>query len=176
MNTLRVNGVGFLEKSFFYDLCDELGLLVWQDVPLSSSGVDNVPPDDEASVAEVAEILQSFISRRRHHASLLLWCGGNELHARSPEGYGVPVTTAHPLIRRLDEVVRELDPGRRFLPTTATGPRFNADAKDFGKGLHWNTHGPWKLWGDMAAWREYWGRTTPSSGPRAGRRGRRPRR
>jgi beta-mannosidase len=156
VNTLRVNGVGFLEKAFFYDLCDELGLLVWQDVPLSSSGVDNVPPDDETSIREVAAILCSFIERRRHHACLLLWCGGNELHARSPEGYGVPMTDAHPLIARLAEVVEAHDPGRRFLPTTATGPRFNADAKDFGKGLHWNTHGPWKLWSTMEAWREYW--------------------
>jgi beta-mannosidase len=156
VNTLRVNGVGFLEKRVFYDLCDELGLLVWQDVPLSSSGVDNVPPDDEASIQEVGNILRSFIERRRRHACLLLWCGGNELHARSPEGHGVPMTTAHPLISRLAEVVAEHDPGRRFIPTTATGPRFNADAKEFGKGLHWNTHGPWKLWSTMDAWREYW--------------------
>ena len=47
-------------------------------------------------------------------------------------------------------------PLRRFLPTTATGPRFYADAKDFGKGLHWNTHGPWKMWGSMAEWEAYW--------------------
>ena len=66
------------------------------------------------------------------------------------------MTTAHPLIRQLSEVAARYDPGRRFIPTTATGPRFNADAKDFGKGLHWNTHGPWKLWSDMTAWREYW--------------------
>ena len=156
VNTLRVNGVGFLEKTCFYDLCDELGLLVWQDVPLSSSGVENIAPEDVTAVREVADILRSFIVRRQHHASLLLWCGGNELHTRSPEGYGVPLTTAHPMIRRLNEVVQEEDPGRRFLPTTATGPRFNADAKDFGKGLHWNTHGPWKLWAEMAAWADYW--------------------
>ena len=156
VNTLRVNGVGFLEKEAFYDLCDAYGLLVWQDVPLSSSGVDNVPPDDPMTVSDVAALLRSFILRRQHHASLLLWCGGNELHARAPEGYGVPMTIAHPLIKRLHETVQELDPTRRFLPTTATGPRFNAEAKDFGKGLHWNTHGPWKLWGDMAAWEEYW--------------------
>src|SRR5436853_2945630 len=78
VNTLRVNGVGFLEKKCFYDLCDELGLLVWQDVPLSSSGVDNSPPSDEAAATEIAAILASFIERRQHHPSLLLWCGGNE--------------------------------------------------------------------------------------------------
>ncbi len=156
VNTLRVNGCGFLEKEVFYDYCDEMGLMIWQDVPLSSSGIDNVPPDDPLSIAGVSAILRSFILRRQHHAALLLWCGGNELHSRSPEGYGVPMTTAHPLIGRLAETVKEYDPTRRFLPTTATGPRFYADAKDFGKGLHWNTHGPWKLWGSMEAWQEYW--------------------
>jgi beta-mannosidase len=156
VNTLRVNGVGFLEKAPFYDLCDELGLMVWQDVPLSSSGAENVPPDDETAVREVGEILRSFIARRSHHACLLLWCGGNELHYRSAEGYGVPVTTAHPMLGHLKAIVEDLDPGRRFLPTTATGPRFSAEAKDFGKGLHWNTHGPWKLASTMADWREYW--------------------
>jgi beta-mannosidase len=156
VNTLRVNGVGFLEKTAFYDLCDELGLMIWQDVPLSSSGIDNVPPADPESVRSVGEILQSFILRRQHHASLLLWCGGNELHERHPDGYGVPMTTAHPLIGHLDSIVSTQDPLRRFLPTTATGPRFNADAKDFGKGIHWNVHGPWKMWGSMEEWETYW--------------------
>ena len=156
VNTLRVNGVGYLEKQFFYDACDEFGLLVWQDVPLSSSGVENVPPSDPASLLAVGDILRGFIARRQHHASLLLWNGGNELHERHPDGYGAPMTTAHPLIGLLDRIVRENDPTRRFLPTTATGPRFNADAKDFGKGIHHNVHGPWKLWGSMDAWREYW--------------------
>lgn len=156
VNTLRINGCGFLEKETLYTICDRLGLMIWQDVPLSSSGIDNVPPDDPESIEGVSAILRSFILRRQHHPALLLWCGGNELHARSPEGYGVPMTTAHPLIKRLDETVKQYDPLRRFLPTTATGPRFNADAKDFGKGLHWNTHGPWKMWGTMQEWEAYW--------------------
>ena len=156
VNTLRVNGVGYLEKSAFYDACDEYGLLVWQDVPLSSSGVENVPQSDPQSLLAVGDILRGFIARRQHHACLLLWNGGNELHERHPDGYGAPMTTAHPLIGLLDRIVRENDPTRRFLPTTATGPRFNADAKDFGKGIHHNVHGPWKLWGTMEAWREYW--------------------
>ncbi|MFM7320905.1 MAG: glycosyl hydrolase 2 galactose-binding domain-containing protein [Armatimonadota bacterium] len=156
VNTLRVNGVGYLEKEAFYAHCDAYGLLVWQDVHLSSSGVENVPPSDPRSILEVGEILRGFIARRRHHACLLLWNGGNELHERHPDGHGVPMTTGHPLIGHLDAIVRACDPGRRFLPTTATGPRFNADAKDFGKGIHHNVHGPWKLWGSMEAWREYW--------------------
>jgi beta-mannosidase len=156
MNALRVNGVGFLEKELFYDLCDELGLLVWQDIPLSGSGVDMVPPTDPQMIREAEAVTRSFIERRQHHPSLFLWCGGNELHRRDEKGVGIPLDLSHPMLRAMDRVVRRLDPGRRFLPTTATGPRFNADRADFGKGLHWNTHGPWKLSGTMQEWRDYW--------------------
>ncbi|MFZ4397965.1 MAG: glycosyl hydrolase 2 galactose-binding domain-containing protein [Kiritimatiellia bacterium] len=154
-NTLRVWGGSYLEKEVFYDLCDEHGLLVWQDLMLSSSGIENLPPSDPVSISEMGAILRSFIARRQHHASLLLWCGGNELHEQV-EGYGQPMTVAHPLLAHLDAIVRECDPGRRFIPTTATGPRFYAHPQDLGKGLLGNVHGPWKLWGTMAEWKEYW--------------------
>jgi len=131
-------------------------LLIWQDVPLSSSGVENIPPDDTDSIRAVGQILRSFIARRQHHAALLLWCGGNELHEVAPEGYGRPMTVAHPLLAHLDAIVRERDPGRRFIPTTATGPRFYAHPQDLGKGILGNVHGPWKVWGTMAEWKEYW--------------------
>jgi len=155
VNTLRVNGCGIIEKECFYDLCDELGLLVWQDVPLSSSGVDNIPPDDPASIAGVATILESAIARRQHHACLLLWCGGNELQRIDAEGRAVPADLTHPLLARLAEVVREQDPGRRYLATTPTGPRVHGTQADFGKGLHWNVHGPWKPWDDLTQWAAY---------------------
>lgn len=155
VNCLRVNGVGHLERKLFYLLCDEMGILVWQDAPLSGSGVDSVPPSDEASVNEAKSIMRSFIARRQHHPSLLLWCGGNELQRKAGD-LSVPLTASHPMIAAMAAVVKVEDPGRRFLPTTATGPRFSADAKEFGKGLHWNTHGPWKLPGTMDEWRDYW--------------------
>ena len=158
-NLLRVWGGAYLERECFYRICDELGLLVWQEFPLSSSGVDNWPPEDARSVAEMAGIAASYIERRQHHVSLLLWCGGNELQGGqdgSKAGAGKPVDASHPLIARLEQVVAEKDPGRRFLPTSSSGPRFGARAADFGKGLHWDVHGPWKLPGTMAEWAEYW--------------------
>ena len=102
-NLLRVWGGAYLEKECFYRICDELGLLVWQEFPLSSSGVDNWPPEDERSIAEMADIAASYIERRQHHASLLLWCGGNELQGGldgSKAGVGKPVDASHPLIGR----------------------------------------------------------------------------
>ncbi len=156
VNVFRVNGVGFLETECFYNLCDENGILVWQDVPLSSSGVDNYAPDDEQAIEETAAILESFIERRQHHPSLMIWCGGNELQRMDDEGRSVPLDATHPMLARFKSIVEAKDPTRRFVPTTATGPRFSADAREFGKGLHWNVHGPWKPWGDLQSWAEYW--------------------
>ena len=53
-------------------------------------------------------------------------------------------------------LVNELDPGRRFVPSSASGPRFMANAADFGRGLHWDVHGPWKPEGMLAEWAAYW--------------------
>jgi beta-mannosidase len=146
LNVLRVWGGAFLETEVFYELCDRHGLLVWQEFPFSSSGVDNWPPEDPAVIAEARPIVQSYIARRQHHASLLCWCGGNELQGAldgGSVGVGKPVTTDHPMIAMMGREAAALDPDRRFLPTSASGPRFMADEKEFGLGLHWDVHGPW---------------------------------
>jgi beta-mannosidase len=152
VNTLRINACGFLEKRDFYELCDELGLLVWQDLPLTSSLLENVPPDDPASIEALGEIFASFIARRGHHASLFLWCGGNE-QFRLESGPAVPVGTEHPMMARLARIAAELDPGRRFIPASPTGPRMSYHEADAGKGLHENVHGPYR-----AEPPEYWDR------------------
>ncbi len=157
-NLIRVNGVGFLEKTWFYDLCDELGILVWQDFPMSSSGLDNWAPEDARAIEEMAIIAQSFIERRRHHASLALWCGGNELQGDldgNKTGIGKPCELSHPMLRRLAEVVAAHDPTRRFLVTTPSGPRAFADPAAFGQGLHWDVHGPYIMEGGDAL-AAYW--------------------
>ena len=158
-NLVRVWGGAFLEKDCFYDLCDELGLLVWQEFPLSSSGIDNWPPEGEQIINQIAQIARSYIERRQHHVSLIIWCGGNELQGAldgGKIGIGKPVTRAHPLIARLQQVVEHHDPTRRFLPTSASGPRFNAESQEMGQGLHWDVHGPWRLEGSLEDWNSYW--------------------
>ncbi len=158
-NLLRVWGGGFLEKEVFYNICDELGLLVWQELPLSSSGLENWPPEDPASIEALASITRSYVERRQHHPSLIIWCGGNELQGGadgSKTGGGRPVSGAHPLIAACKAVVSALDPSRRFLPTSSSGPTFTAESRDFGKSVHWDVHGPWKLWATESEWAEYW--------------------
>ena len=152
INIFRVWGGGFLEKEWFYDLCDEHGILVWQEFPLSSSGIENCPPADARAVDELEAIARSFVDRRADHVSLALWCGGNEL-SRDQR----PVDVAEPVVARFRDVVAATDPGRRFLATSPTGPRFSFSLSEAGKGVHGNVHGPWKAEGDLAgSWSSLW--------------------
>lgn len=143
VNIFRVWGGGFAEKQWFYDLCDQNGILVWQEFPLSSSGLDDFPPGDAESIRSMGEIARSYIERLQHRPSQLLWCGGNELV--SP--FHAVTIDHHPLIVSLAEIVRDRDPGRAFLPTSPYGPPRQ----------HWDVHGPWNLDGPVdGAWRELW--------------------
>ncbi|MFA5863337.1 MAG: glycoside hydrolase family 2 TIM barrel-domain containing protein [Phycisphaerae bacterium] len=160
VNVLRVWGGGILEREVFYSMCDQMGFLVWQEFPLSSSGADNWPPEDKKSIAELSEIARSFIVRRQHHPSLFLWCGGNELlgdQSGNKVGSNKPVDFSHPLLRRFKKIVSELDPGRRCLSGSPSGPRTSGVEEDFGKNVHWDVHGPWKVEGRVDdKWIRYW--------------------
>jgi len=78
MNMLRVWGGGYYESDDFYDLADELGLLVWQDF-MFGGGVP--PADDPAFRANVVSEAVDQLRRLRHHPSIVLWCGNNEIEA-----------------------------------------------------------------------------------------------
>ena len=159
MNTLRVWGGAVLPGDDFYDACDQAGLMVWQEFPLSSSGLDNYAPDQPEAVATFTAVAETYSARRGHHPSLIMWTGGNELTGRpeeDPEGIQRPLDTDHPLLASFDALVSRRDPGRRFVPTSPSGPRFGASEEDFGKGLHWDVHGPWNLAdGGLEAHRRY---------------------
>src|SRR3954453_8725862 len=76
---LRVWGGGLIESDSFYDACDRLGIMVWQELSMSSSGVESVPSADPAFVALMASEARDIAPRVAVHPSLVLWCGGNEL-------------------------------------------------------------------------------------------------
>jgi beta-mannosidase len=75
MNMIRVWGGGIYESEDFYDLCDELGLLVWQDFMFACT----LYPADAAFVASSRAEAEYQIKRLRHRACLALWCGNNEV-------------------------------------------------------------------------------------------------
>ena len=75
MNCIRIWGGGYYPQDYFYDLCDEYGLIVWQDL-MFACGVFEANDDFLTNITE--EVKQN-VKRIRHHASLGLWCGNNEM-------------------------------------------------------------------------------------------------
>ena len=74
---IRVWGGGLLETDEFYKLCNELGIMVWQDFPIGNQDTPDFPQD----IWE-AQVVQN-IFRLRNHPSLAVWCGGNEFNPYS---------------------------------------------------------------------------------------------
>ncbi|WP_051568432.1 glycoside hydrolase family 2 protein [Crocinitomix catalasitica] len=75
INMIRVWGGGIYERDFFYDLCDQNGILVWQDFMFAGS----MYPGDKAFKANVSEEVKQNIIRLRNHPCIALWCGNNEI-------------------------------------------------------------------------------------------------
>jgi beta-mannosidase len=101
---VRVWGGGLLETEHFYQTCNELGIMVWQDFPIGNQDTPDYPQD----VWE-AQVVQN-IARLRNHPSLVMWCGGNEFN---PYSYGNAATMGI-LERNLDI----FDPSRFYVRTT----------------------------------------------------------
>lgn len=160
VNLLRVWGGAVLETNEFYDQCTKAGLMVWQELPLSSSGIDNWPPEDEVVIDEIVQIASSYITLRSHHVSLLMYSGGNELQGSLDGkkcGTGKPIDFTHPMMKKLRVVFETEDPERRFIPTSPLGPRFNASQDEYNTGVHWSVHGPWNVTGVLdERWTNYW--------------------
>lgn len=136
MTMLRVWGGGIYEDDAFYEACDELGLLVWQDFMFACG----MYPAHDAFRASVREEARAAVKRLRHHASLALWCGNNEDYAvaESIGAYGPQAQLdrfdARAIYEKLlPEVCAELDPDRTYWPGSPyspnpTGITFSADA------------------------------------------------
>ena len=117
INMLRVWGGGYYESDEFYSLCDQLGIMVWQDFMFAAGYY----PDREWFVEQVEEEAVANLKRLRSHPCLALWCGNTEIDSmhnagkpgKSKKFYGR--TIYHKLLPRL---VSELDPGAAYVPTT----------------------------------------------------------
>jgi beta-mannosidase len=129
-NMLRVWGGGYYESDAFYDLCDRYGILVWQDFQFACA---TYPLDDPAYLESVRGEVIDNVRRLRHHASLALWCGNNEIEylwqmmrgskkdAQLKEGY------QQFFYQRLPEILAEEDPSRPYWASSpASGQPFAA--------------------------------------------------
>ncbi|MDO4284935.1 MAG: glycoside hydrolase family 2 protein [Eubacteriales bacterium] len=77
-NSIRIWGGGYFLDDFFYDICDELGLLVWQDMMFACADYELTPDFEENVRAEIRD----NVRRLRHHACIGLWCGNNEMETQ----------------------------------------------------------------------------------------------
>jgi beta-mannosidase len=124
MNMIRVWGGGVYESEDFYDLCDELGLMVWQDFMFACS----IYPSDAAFRASVRAEARHQVRRLRHHACLALWCGNNEIAQLNTLDRAHPGDLlAHPRLRQnyetifhrlLPAIVAELDGVTAYWPSS----------------------------------------------------------
>lgn len=156
VNLLRVWGGGLVEGESFYDACDAAGILVWQELLQSSSGIADMPSTDAAWAETLATEARAIAPRVSHHPSLALWCGGNELRGED----GRPADERHPAIAAARDALAVTDPGRHWLPTSPSGPTFLFTAPgtvpDERPGDLHDVHGPWEHQG-LAAQQALWG-------------------
>ena len=143
VNLIRVWGGALLESETFYNLCDEMGFLVWQEFPQSSSGIDNAPCEKPDFISLLTQVAKSYVIRRRHHTSLSIWCAGNELYDAEYH----PMTEENPNIAALKQVVDDLDAKHLFLPDSPSGQVAEWSIGKKGTGMCGDTHGPWQYLG-----------------------------
>ena len=161
MNMIRLWGGGQFEKDCFYDLCDELGLLVWHDFMFSCA----VYPSNDGFLADVGAETEHQVRRLRDHACIALWCGDNECLGAARSFYPERITPQmRPLyvedyrkrLALLDGIVRRRDPARTLWPSSpSTG------AVDFGHdGWHEDGKGDihlWTVWHENKPFSDYYG-------------------
>lgn len=155
MHMIRVWGGGIYEPDCFYDLCDALGLLVWQDFMF---GCGRYPASDwfQASVRAEAE---AQVRRLRHHPCLVLWCGNNEdyllaqslkLYDHTSEPDAASSFPAREIYEQLlPEIVARVDGQTPYWPGSPFGgPMANV--------AHVGDRHVWDVWhGELAPYQEY---------------------
>jgi beta-mannosidase len=153
-NCLRVWGGGYYPSDTFYELCDRYGILVWQDLMYACNVYDFTGEFEE----NVVEETRDNVRRLRHHASLGLWCGNNEMESG---WYGWPGFKDHsPQLRAdyirqfeyvLPRTVKEMDNGTFYWPSSpSSGGCFdNPDDENRGD-VHY-----WAVWHGQKPFEDY---------------------
>jgi beta-mannosidase len=119
MNMLRVGGTMIYESDAFYQLCDEIGLLVWQDFMFSNF---DYPADDPAFIASVSDEAGQFLARTARHVSLAVICGGSEVEQQAAMlGLAEHESLQTLFTRTLPEIVAALRPDLHYVRNSPTG-------------------------------------------------------
>jgi beta-mannosidase len=158
MNMLRVWGGGIYEEDIFYDLCDEYGILVWQDFMFACA----MYPADDAFLENVRQEAVENVRRLRNHPCIALWCGNNEIDEAWhnwgwQRRYAIPAADSVRMWRDyerlfhdlLPAVVTEHDPDRFYWPSSPRHGR--ADPRSLTEGdAHY-----WGVWHDAEPFEVY---------------------
>ncbi|MGN0793535.1 MAG: glycosyl hydrolase 2 galactose-binding domain-containing protein [Aristaeellaceae bacterium] len=161
-NTIRIWGGGFYPADWFYDLCDELGLLVWQDLMYACAFYDLTPDFEESIRLETVQNVQ----RLHHHASLALICGNNEMElfmgnansclVNGSDGYG-PKNRRH--VTDYVKMFEYILPGivRLYAPDTFWWPASPSSGGDFDHPNDFNRGDVhyWDVWHGEKPFTEY---------------------
>ncbi len=144
VNAIRVWGGGIYESDLFYDLCDELGIIVWQDFLFACAAY----PETPAMFAEVEDEAHQAITRLSTHPSLVMWCGGNEcIEGFQHWGWKEPLagkawgSTFY--MDTLPTALSKFDGSRPYIPGSPFST-LKEDVKDFSSG----TNHIWDVWND----------------------------
>jgi beta-mannosidase len=144
VNMLRVWGGGYYEDERFYELCDHLGIMVWQDFMFACAPC----PGHQWFHDEIENEASTIITQLRNHPCLILWCGNNEVDwmqqntdkAKAFDGKDI-------FYKLLPSLHSELDPDRPYIPTTPTSTTGEVDLNSTNSGT---TH-QWDVWGCHAS-------------------------
>ena len=149
MNMLRVWGGGVYERDIFYDLCDQHGILVWQDFMFANA----MYIADEKFVENIRREAEYQVKRLRNHPCLALWCGNNEIdEAWHNWGWSAPFSKKdsasvredymHIFHELLPEIVNQHNPGTDYITSS---PKFGrGDRRSLSEG---DSH-YWGVWHD----------------------------
>ncbi len=157
-NMLRVWGGGLYESEDFYDLCDEMGILVWQDFPFACGYY----PDTGEWLDVIREEASYHVRRLRSRPCLALWCGNNENLQMWEQKWGGKVRPEPPRFygeniysELLPRLVAELDPAHAYIPTSPVGPcDGSVGDPDCNAGKVGDSH-YWDVWHGRGDWKHY---------------------
>jgi beta-mannosidase len=145
MNMIRVWGGGIYEQDAFYETCDRLGLMVWQDFMFACGEY----PDKSWFLRAVTEEAAKVVRRLRNHACIVVWCGNNEcemLYCRENPGKGPDSMTGSSIFRSLlPGVCKKLDGTRVYWRSSPFG-------EGSPNGESSGTRHQWSVWSE---WMDY---------------------
>ncbi len=151
-NCIRIWGGGYYPEDFFYDLCDELGLLVWQDFMFACSSYELTDAFEE----NISEEIRQNMRRIRHHASLGLWCGNNEMETQVWDKVWKPSQKQfYDYIKIFEyiipKIVKEEDPQAFYWPSSpSSGGNFDGPWDENRGDTHY-----WDVWHGNKPFTEY---------------------